>query len=199
MDKIFLEKVTDLFIENGAKTVTMDDVAREFGMSKKTLYQKYKNKETLLEDVLTFKLDEVIEKLKYLDATVENAVERMFCRDEHIEKAAQSNNSILIRQLIRYYPAIFNGHMLRFSEKFADVMIHNIERGRSQGYYREDFDAKIYAKIFFLLVMSYESSPFIDTTEIDKEHYNNEAMLFYMNAITTEKGKEVLKKYNSLR
>ncbi len=197
MDKAFLEKVVDLFIENGAKTVTMDDVAREFGMSKKTLYQKYKNKEALLEDVLTFKLNEVIEKLQQLDATIENAVERMFCRDEHIERAVQSNNSLLIRQLIRYYPSIFNRHMLQFSEKFADVMVHNIERGRAQGYYRPDFDAKIYAKIFFLLVMSYESSPFLDTAQIEKEYYNNEAMMFYMNAITTEKGKEFLKKYNS--
>lgn len=197
MDKAFLEKVVDLFIENGAKTVTMDDVARELEMSKKTLYQKYKNKEALLEDVLTFKLNEVIEKLQQLDARIENAVERMFCRDEHIERAVQSNNSLLIKQLIRYYPSIFNRHMMQFSEKFADVMVHNIERGRSQGYYRTDFDAKIYAKIFFLLVMSYESSPFVDTAEIDKEHYNNEAMMFYMNAITTEKGKENLKKYNS--
>lgn len=197
MDKAFLEKVVDLFIENGAKTVTMDDVAREFGMSKKTLYQKYKNKEALLEDVLTFKLNEVIEKLQQLDATIENAVERMFCRDEHIERAVQSDNSLLIRQLIRYYPSIFNRHMLQFSEKFADVMVHNIERGRSQGYYRPDFDAKIYAKIFFRLVMSYESSPFLDTAQIEKEYYNNEAMMFYMNAITTEKGKEFLKKYNS--
>ena len=166
MDRIFLEKVVTLFLENGAKTVTMDDVAREFGMSKKTLYQKYKNKEALLEDVLTFKLNEVIEKLQQLDAKIDNAVERMFCRDEHIEKAVQSNNSLLIRQLIRYYPSIFNRHMMQFSDKFADVMVHNIERGRNQGYYRTDFDAKMYAKIFFQLIMSYHSSPFLDISQI---------------------------------
>ena len=40
-----LEKVADLFIYYGAKTVTMDDIAQELKISKKTLYQKYKNKE----------------------------------------------------------------------------------------------------------------------------------------------------------
>ena len=40
----FLSKATQLFIENGAKFVTMDEIAKEFGISKKTLYQKYKNK-----------------------------------------------------------------------------------------------------------------------------------------------------------
>ena len=48
-DNQFLQKATELFIENGAKTLTMDDVAKEFGMSKKTIYQKYKNMEALLE------------------------------------------------------------------------------------------------------------------------------------------------------
>ncbi|MBU4539102.1 MAG: TetR/AcrR family transcriptional regulator [Weeksellaceae bacterium] len=194
MDKKFIEKVVDLFIENGAKTLTMDDIAKEFGMSKKTLYQKYTNKEVLLGDVLHFKLNEVIEKLNELDAKIENAIERMFCRDEHFEKAAQSNNTILIRQLIKYYPAIFNKHMMEFSERFAEVLVHNIEKGRNQGYYRKDFDARIYGKIFFQLVMSYDSSPFLDTNEIDRAHYNNEALMFFMNAITTEKGKDFLKK-----
>ena len=199
MDKKFLEKVVNLFIDNGAKTLTMDDIAKEFGMSKKTLYQMYANKEALLEDVLEFKLTQVIDKLNELDFKIENAVDRMFCRDEEIEKAAQSNNSLLIRQLIKYYPAIFNKHMMNFSERFAEVLIHNIDRGREQGYYRNDFDATIYAKIFFQLVMSYDSSPFLDTSKTDRTQYNNEALMFYMNAITNEKGKEQLKKYNTLK
>lgn len=193
----FLLKAANLFIENGAKTLTMDDIAREFGISKKTLYQKYRNKEELLEEVLQFKLGEVIQRMKYLDENIENAVERMGCRDVEIDRVSHSNNTILIRQLIKYYPAIFNKHMLNFSEQFSEVLVHNIEKGRKQGYYRKDFDAQIYTKIFFQIVMSYDSSPHLNTTIIDREDYNNEAMMMYMNAITTEKGKEVLKKIYS--
>ncbi|UJF29690.1 TetR/AcrR family transcriptional regulator [Kaistella sp. 97-N-M2] len=193
----FLLKAANLFIENGAKTLTMDDIAREFGISKKTLYQKYRNKEELLEEVLQFKLGEVIQRMKYLDENIENAVERMGCRDVEIDRVSHSNNTILIRQLIKYYPAIFNKHMLNFSEQFSEVLVHNIEKGRTQGYYRKDFDAQIYTKIFFQIVMSYDSSPHLNTTIIDREDYNNEAMMMYMNAITTEKGKEVLKKIYS--
>ena len=113
----FLCKAADLFIENGAKTLTMDDIAKEFGISKKTLYQKYKNKEELIEEVLYYKLVELIERLQFLDENIENAVERMICRDEQIEKLSHSNDNILIRQLLRYYPGIFHKHMLNFSEK----------------------------------------------------------------------------------
>lgn len=188
----FLSKASELFIENGAKTLTMDDVAKEFGISKKTLYQKYKNKEELLEEVLEYKLQEVIDRLQYLDENIENSIERMICKDEEIDKVSYSNKNILIRQLVRYYPGIFQKHMLNFSEKFSQVMVHNIIKGRKQGFYREDFDAEIYAKILFQLVMSYDS-PFLDTAVIEREYFTRESLLLYMNAITTEKGKEVLK------
>ena len=190
---ILLSKATQLFIENGAKSVTMDEIAKEFGISKKTLYQKYKNKEELLEEVLKYKLQEVIERLKYLDENIDNAVARMFCRDEEIDKVSHSNNNILIRQLLKYYPAIFHKHMLNFSTKFSEVLVHNIEKGRKQGLYREDFDPELYAKLFFQLVMSYDSSPYFDVELIERENFMQETMFFYLNAITNEKGKEVLK------
>ena len=191
---IFLSKAAQLFIENGAKTVTMDDIARAFGISKKTLYQKYKNKEELLEEVLTYTLEEVIDRLQYLDDSIENAIERMFCRDEEIDKVSHANNNILIRQLLKYYPAIFHKHMLNFSSKFSEVLVHNIEKGRQQGLYREDFNAEIYAKIFFQLVMSYDSYPYFDTEVIEREYFIQEALMLYLNAITNEKGKEVLQR-----
>ena len=171
----------------------MDDIAKEFGISKKTLYQKYKNKEDLLEEVLLHKLEELIVRLQYLDEKIENAVERMICRDEQIEKLSHSNDNLLIRQLLRYYPGIFHKHMLNFSEKFSEVLVHNIEKGRKQGLYRDDFDAEIYAKIFFQLVMSYDSSPYIDSKIFAREHYNQQAMILYINSITTAEGREVLK------
>ena len=193
---IFITKVSQLFIENGAKTLTMDDVAKAFGISKKTLYIKYKNKEELIEEVLQFKLSEIIARLKYLDQTIENAIERMLCRDDEIDNLSHSNNSLLIRQLMKYYPAIFEKHMIEFSDQFAEVLVHNILKGRAQGYYPENFDAEVYSKLFFQLVMSMEGSLYLDSNTINKDHYKQELMSMYMNAITTEKGKKILKNIN---
>ena len=189
----FLTRVAELFLEFGAKTLTMDEVAREFGISKKTLYQRYRNKEALLEDVLHLKLQEIIDKMQQLDLEIDNAIDRMLCRDEVIDKAVDSNNMVLIKQLLRYYPSIFSTHMQNFSEKFSDVLIHNIQRGRKQGFYRDDFDERIYSKFFFQLIMSYDSSTFVDVSEIERLEYQNGVMEFYLQAITTEKGKQYLK------
>lgn len=195
-DDEFLKRAADLFLEVGAKTLTMDDVAKEFGMSKKTLYQKYRNKEALLEDVLNYKLKYVIHKIEALDRKVENAIERVFCRDEAIDQAVQSNQSVMIRQLIRYYPTIFYSHMKRFAEKFSQVMVRNIEKGRAQGLYRTDFNAELYSKFFLQLAMSYDSSPFFEEEKSERMDFMQEVILMYIHAITTEEGKKELIRIN---
>lgn len=196
LDRDFILKAGKLFIENGAKTLTMDDVARDFGVSKKTLYQMYRNKEALLEEVLTYQLEEIIDRMKQLNASARNAVERLLCRDADFDQAIQSNKSILIRQLAKYYPAIFQKHMTRFSEKITELMVQNIEIGREQGYYHYGFEADLYARLFFQLLIAYDSGLAGDLADFDRHEYNTAVLQFYINAITTEKGKEVLKKYN---
>lgn len=196
MDKKFISKVVPLFLENGPKALTMDDIAKEFGMSKKTLYQMYKNKEALLEDVLEFKLYDIIERIKLHESTIDNALERMFCRDEEIENAVETNNSMFIKQLVKYYPSIFHKHMVNFSEKFSEIMVNNIRKGREQQMYREDFNEETYSKLFFQLMVSYESSPFLETENLSREVYKQGAFQMFLNAITTEKGKLTMKKLN---
>lgn len=190
----FLEKATQLFIENGAKTLTMDDVARAFGISKKTLYQKYANKEALLEAVLKFKLEQIIGHLEALDDLYDNALERIFCKDDELEKATATNKSILLKQIIKYYPSIFSKHMQDFADQFSRVLKINIEKGRHQGYYRTDFDEEMYARLFFQMAVSYDSSPFMENSSLDRDHYHQAATEFFLSAITTEDGKNYLKK-----
>lgn len=190
----FIEKVTDLFLQYGAKSITMDDVAKSFGMSKKTLYQKYRNKDALLEEVLKYKLQDLLEHNKCLDDAYDNALDRMMCKDGKFEEATSANKSLLLKQIIKYYPAIFKKHMENFANLFSDVLIANVKLGREQGYYRKDFNEEMYSKLFFQTVISYDSSPFMEDSPLEKHHYVTEAIDFYLNAITTEKGKEYLKK-----
>lgn len=188
-DKAFKQRLAKIFLENGAKTITMDDVAKEFGVSKKTLYVSYKNKDAMLEDVMDYFLETIIQRMKSLDNTIENAIIRMFSRDAQIERLSTTNNSIFTKQLVKYYPDLFNRYMLIFAKRFSEVLTHNIERGRRQGFYREDFDALAYAHMFFQLIMSYDKSPFFD----HRQTHHKEVLMFYMNAITNEKGKQFMK------
>lgn len=135
--------------------------------------------------------------MRDLDEKIDNAVERMFARDEEIEQISGTNESVMVRQLNKYYPQIFIKHMLYFMDSFSEIIVHNIERGREQKLYRENFDAEMYAQLFAQLVMSYHASPLVNRKKISKTKYSQEALNFYMNAITTDKGKEVMHRLTS--
>ncbi|MBF8456330.1 TetR/AcrR family transcriptional regulator [Kaistella sp. G5-32] len=195
-DKEFLLKVAELFAENGAKTLTMDDIAKEFAMSKKTLYQHYKNKEDLLTEVLDYKLDLVVETLLLNDSKSENAIERMFLREKDFESFSRTNKTTFIRQLIKYYPSIYNQHILSIDEKISKIVTHNIKLGRDQGYYRTDFDERLYIKFLLQLMFSYEDSPLFENEVNDRQCFCLEVMVFYMHSIATKKGKDFLKDFD---
>lgn len=192
----FLEKVLALFWENGAKALTMDDIAKEFGISKKTLYQKYRNKEALLEDVLALQMQMVMNKMNRLQETFENPVERLLCRNKEFDEMARSNQSLFIRQLTKYYPEIFEKHTKNFFGKFSEILKANVKEGRALGYYRDDFDENIYARFFFYMAMSYDSTHFPEDSGMDRVSFNSEVVRFYMNAIVTDKGRDLIEKLN---
>lgn len=192
-NKEFLEKALKLFYLNGAKTTTMDDIAKEFSMSKKTLYQQYANKEVLLDAVLNFELQQVIEELSNISHENACPIDRMLCRDEKMKKMMENDNSLFIRQMKKYYHSLYEKQVVRMSVEVFKVFKINIENGRRLGLYRMDFDAEEYARFLMMIMLSYNDSPIVDFAQISRTDFAHRAIIFYLEAITTEKGKEKLK------
>ncbi|MDY3351610.1 TetR/AcrR family transcriptional regulator [Riemerella anatipestifer] len=190
---IFLKKVSDLFLQNGAKSLTMDEIARAFSMSKKTLYQNYKNKEVLLEEVLNFLLKQLLEQLKAEEEKNLNPVEKMLLREPKIEQISKNNKTFFVRQLIKYYPEIYNMHIVNVYKGIYEILKHNVIKGREQGLYEKDFDIETYAKYFLELMFAFDSSPLFEEEQKEgRSNYCQGVVRFYLNAIVTPKGKEIL-------
>lgn len=191
----FLEKALKLFCLNGAKTTTMDDIAREFSMSKKTLYQQYANKEELLDEVLNYDMQLILEELRNIDTENSCPIEKMLCREKKMKDLTDNNKSLFVRQLKKYYHSLYEKQTVRVSKEVAKVFRANVEKGRELGLYRTDFDIDEYSQFLMLIMTSFNDSPMIDVEETSMKDFAQSAIVFYLNAITTEKGKEKLKKY----
>lgn len=196
MEQKFLDRLLTLFAENGVKGLTMDEAAHAFGMSKKTLYQQYRNKEELINAVLNYKLKHAYEHLKQRFASDFHPMDALMCPDEEMGDMSEANRGLLIRQLVRYYPDIFRQHMMAFSEKFADAMKVNFEKGRALGLYREDFNETLYAGLYFNLAISYDSAYFSAGETPDRHTFQTLVTEFFLAAITTEAGKNYLKTHS---
>ena len=193
-----LQKAEELFMQFGIRSVSMDDIANNLGMSKKTLYQLYKTKEILIAEVLDFILDEMVEKLHLDNIEDINPIANMFCRERNMDELSRSNRTLFVRQLQKYYPTLFENHLVEMDKKISAIVVENIKKGRNLGLYRKDFDSNFYSKLLLHLFISVESSILFEYENTDEQKIKNknEIMKFFLYSIATEKGSEILNNYN---
>lgn len=195
-DKVFLEKIFLLFLENGAKTLTMDDISREFSISKKTLYRDYKNKEELLQEVLRFSSEQLFDVMKkHAEDEKYNAIEKIMFRDNVFKEVSLEKKGIFFRQLRKYYPEIYKAHTLRIYDEVKEILLHNIEEGQKKELYKQDFDKENYIKYLMILIFSFDDVYFFENIMgqgESSECFFEGVLVFYLKAIVTEKGNQIL-------
>jgi AcrR family transcriptional regulator len=145
MENRILFKARDLMTRHGVKHVTMDDIATQLGISKKTIYQFYKDKDALVMAVVNFELEEQALKCQRTQDNADNAVHEMFMILEDIQQMFKSMNPTTMNELAKYYPEAF----LRI-QTHKDVFMHkiiktNMIKGIEQGLYRKEIDTEILA------------------------------------------------------
>ena len=165
-----VEDSKKLFCKYGFKSVSMDDVARELGVSKKTLYQFVTNKADLIQK--TFELDIFHLKLwaEEVVSSDMNAIDELLAISRHINKDFDRFNPSAAFDLQKYYPVLFKNHM---KEKQRFVYHHikaNIERGIEQGLYRADLDIDLEAGLFIqkMTAMHNNDLNFLENLTFDK-------------------------------
>jgi hypothetical protein len=137
--------------------------------------------------------------MKSIEAENTNSIEKILIRDKDFEKFSSTNQSVFIRQLLKYYPAIFDQHILNMNEKISEILLKNIEKGRVEGIYREDFNESLYIRFLLQLMLSFENSVLFEDEQCERSHFCFEGVTFYLYSITTEKGRQILEKVFSER
>jgi AcrR family transcriptional regulator len=137
----------DLFLSNGVKSVTMDDIARHLGMSKKTIYQFFKDKNELVIALVKKKLQEDEEQMSEIISKSGNVIEEMINMMKCSEEIFSRINPIVIHEMQKYHPEAWQ-HFQNFK---SGVLVHTLEellnKGIQQGYIRPEIDVKILAKM----------------------------------------------------
>ena len=138
-----LEHAEELFMRLGIRSVTMDDVARELAISKKTLYQHFENKDGLVEEVTRSHMDREKHEFENIPEKSSNAIEEMY----HIASCMRDNftkiNPSVLFDLEKFHEKAWNVY-LEFKNKFIFNQVKdNLLRGIREGYYREEINVDI--------------------------------------------------------
>ncbi len=136
----------DLVMRFGLRGVSMDDIAGKVGMSKKTLYQYYKDKDELV----TVVVEGVISENKCLceghGQAAENAVHEIFLALEMMVEMFQTMNPAIIYEMQKYFPAAYEKFHQHKTKFLLSYILQNLERGIKEELYREDINTQILAK-----------------------------------------------------
>jgi TetR/AcrR family transcriptional regulator, cholesterol catabolism regulator len=193
-DNIVL-KSRNLFLKYGIKSVAMDDIARELGISKKTLYQHFETKNDLIKSVAEYNLANDIQMVGKIQSTAKDAIDEMFLVASHvIEEIMSIQSPTLIFDLQKYYPEMWQLFEHFQNEQISNHIRQNIERGIKEGLYRAEVNATIISKIYAGSSLCVIDEKMFSQKEFDKVKLFKEFFVYHIRGLATAKGLKLLEK-----
>nr|WP_315159592.1 TetR/AcrR family transcriptional regulator [uncultured Flavobacterium sp.] len=185
MKEKIMAKASELFMKLGFKSITMDDIACEMCISKKTIYKYFCNKEVLIEEST-----EVIHKEVHdsIDAIVKqnfNAIQENFEIRKMFKEMFNTADTSPMYQLKKHYPEIYNKLVNREVNECNIVFKQNIEKGIKEGLYRAEIPIDTYVKFYYTLIFEINGNTI---SEKEAQHLELEALEYHTRAMASLAG-----------
>ena len=192
MKEKILDKAADLFLSLGFKSVTMDDIAGEMGISKKTIYAHYPTKRELVHDATFYVFERINDGICQICSGDQNPIQEIFSIKSLILEQLKGEKTSPQYQLEKYYPKIFKTLKEKQFESVNSCVSENLQRGMAEGYYRKDLDIELIMRFYFngyLGLMNQQLFPF---KQFDISSLKDSYLEYHIRAIATEKGLQTL-------
>ncbi|HEY8931189.1 MAG TPA: TetR/AcrR family transcriptional regulator [Mucilaginibacter sp.] len=188
----------DLFLQAGIKSVTMDDIARHLGMSKKTIYQFFRDKNELVIALVKKKLKEDEDQIAAIISQSGNVIEEMINMMKCSEDIFSRINPIVIHDMQKYHPEAWT----EFQKFKAEVLISTMEellgKGIKQGYIRPDIDVRIIARMRVTQVEMGFNTTIFPVAEFNPWKVQVQFLEHFNYGICTLKGYKLLNQYKNI-
>ena len=146
MQDRILHKARELMFQTGVKHVTMDDLATQLGISKKTIYQYFKDKDALVSSVVENDLAKHALICNQSMQIADNAVHEIFLLMTVLQELFSSMNPLTLFEIEKYYPLAFEKIKNHKDDYIFSMISANLEKGIAEGLYRKDVDVTILSK-----------------------------------------------------
>jgi len=183
-DKI-IARATDLFLKLGFKSVTMDDIAGEMCISKKTIYKYFCNKEILIAETTEIVHKAIHQSIDTIVAKNHNAIEENFQIRKMFKEMFKTGETSPAYQLKKHYPEIYEKVMSREINECNAVFKQNIERGIQQGLYRKNILIDTYVGFYYTLIFSIHGNT---SSEKESNELELQALEYHTRAMATHEG-----------
>ena len=190
--KQIVELAQEEFKRYGIKSVSIDDLSRSLGISKKTFYQYFPAKDDLVRAVLVQKFATVNENAtKFMEGRSATECVRLIMEmhskidDVHKEPAFSYD-------LRKYYPTLYKEHVKAVNILTKEILRHHLQQGKDEGVYREDLDVEMCAIMYSLIQQAFMRNEG-DIKSVSPRRLMRFTTESFFRSIVSEKGAEVFR------
>jgi AcrR family transcriptional regulator len=143
-----LERVRELFFKYGVRSVSIDDICRDVGISKKKLYQHVASKNELVEKLLELERQHFEIIFDTHDFEGMNAIDILLTVSREVGERFWDISPSMTFDLKKYYPDVYHKHIDERIEFIYQKIQINMQKGISQGMYRDDLSIELVARLY---------------------------------------------------
>lgn len=190
-----LETALRMFRMYGIKSVTMFDISRESGVSKKTVYEHFRDKEELVQEGMRFMLNGHEQHLEDFRQQSANAIEELLKEVKYMEEMGNTINPVMLYEMQKYHPVIWREVETFKQEHMMRAITTNLERGIQEGSYRKDLKLNVMARMRLLQLETVFQPALYPATQFNMQEVVREITTHFILGITTPKGREIAADY----
>lgn len=183
-----MERASAVYMKHGIKAITMDDLARELNISKKTIYENFANKDELIFSIIQLKTEMDSALCMNCLQQSENAIESLICISRVVATHIGGVNSTVFYDLRKYHRDswdVLNQHKQNF---VLDMIKENIIKGMKEGLYRSDTDVEIAARFYVGAIELLLSEITFPSTHFSFDHVFEELIRYHVSGIASSNG-----------
>jgi len=195
MKEKIIYKASELFLTLGFKSVTMDDIANEMGISKKTIYVHFDNKTKLVQAVTFTLFNNISEGIDGICMTTDNPIEELYDIKMFVMKHLKNEKASPQYQLKKYYPSIYDKLKQKQFDKMQDSVSESLLKGIETGVFRPNIDVSFISRLYFNGMTGIKDETIFPRTEFQMEYLMESFLEYHLRAIVTEKGFKILNQF----
>ena len=185
-------RATELFLSLGFKSVTMDDLAQSMGISKKTIYQFFKNKDQLIRSCTRSIQIKLVEEFNEIRKNAGNPIIELFQVKKEVMKILGNTETAPQFQLQKFYPEIYKELKDREFDLVGKNLQESLERGINSGYFRKEINIDFIMRIYLNGLAGVRDINLFPIKEFKVEQVLEEFIEYHLRAISTKKGLTLL-------
>lgn len=192
-------KAEELFMQFGIRSVSMDDIAHSLGMSKKTLYQYYADKDELVNAMIRNHIQQMQTDCEGCREQANDAIHEIFITMERIVDELSNMNPMVLYDLEKFHYKAFQ-HFKEHKDKYlVKIVRNNIEWGISQGLYREDVNVDVMSKFRLESMMLPFNVSVFPPGKYNLATISEMIIENFIYGLATIKGHQLIQQYNEQR